>query len=69
MHDIRMIREAPEAFDAALARRGLGPVSPAILALDERRRGLIHAAAAVASHNPLFSGIEQRTPDLRVPAS
>ncbi len=52
MHDIRMIREAPEAFDAALARRGLGPVSPAILALDERRRGLIHAAeTALAERN------------------
>lgn len=52
MHDIRTIREAPEAFDAALARRGLAPVSPAILALDERRRALIHAAeGALAERN------------------
>ena len=28
MHDIRQIRDAPHAFDAALARRGLPPASP-----------------------------------------
>lgn len=44
MHDIRAIRENPAAFDAALARRGLAPASPAILALDEDRRGKILAA-------------------------
>ena len=38
MHDLKSIREAPEAFDAGLARRGLGPLSPAVLALDSRRR-------------------------------
>src|SRR3546814_619427 len=38
MHDIRWIREAPEAFDRAMARRGLEPQSGPILALDERRR-------------------------------
>ncbi|MEO1490191.1 MAG: serine--tRNA ligase, partial [Pseudomonadota bacterium] len=40
MHDIRMIREAPAAFDKALARRGAEPVSADILALDEERRAL-----------------------------
>jgi seryl-tRNA synthetase len=25
MHDIRLIRENPEAFDAGLAKRGLAP--------------------------------------------
>ncbi|MCK0129181.1 serine--tRNA ligase [Erythrobacter sp. F6033] len=40
MHDIRFIRENPEAFDAAMARRGLAPVSPEILALDEERRAI-----------------------------
>jgi len=40
MHDIRMIRDDPAAFDAALARRGLAPVTPEILALDEERRAL-----------------------------
>ena len=40
MHDIRMIRDDPAAFDAALARRGLAPVTPEILTLDEERRAL-----------------------------
>jgi len=38
MHDLRAIRENPQGFDAGLARRGLTPVSDAILDLDERRR-------------------------------
>lgn len=38
MHDIRFIRETPEAFDAAMARRGLGAQSGDILRLDEERR-------------------------------
>ena len=46
MHDIRAIRENPAAFDAALARRGLSPVSPEILAIDEARRAKITAAEA-----------------------
>ncbi|MFD2738852.1 serine--tRNA ligase [Sulfitobacter aestuarii] len=44
MHDIRAIRENPEAFDAALARRSEAAMSSAILALDEARRGKIAAA-------------------------
>jgi len=38
MHDIRTIREAPEFFDAAIARRNLPPAAAAILALDTERR-------------------------------
>lgn len=38
MFDIRWIRENPDAFDAAMARRGLGPQSPALLQLDAKRR-------------------------------
>lgn len=54
MHDIRAIRENPAAFDAALARRGLAPVSPAILSLDETRRARISAAeTAQAEQNRL----------------
>jgi seryl-tRNA synthetase len=49
MHDIRAIRENPAAFDAALARRGLAAASPAILALDEDRRGKILAAETAAA--------------------
>jgi seryl-tRNA synthetase len=41
MHDIRLIRDDPAAFDAALARRGLAPVAAELVALDERRRALI----------------------------
>ncbi len=44
MHDIRAIRENPAAFDAALSRRGLAPVSKEILELDEHRRRVIHSA-------------------------
>ncbi len=44
MHDIRFIREAPEAFDRALMRRGLAPMSSGILALDAGRRAKILAA-------------------------
>jgi len=40
MHDIRSIRDNPEAFDAALARRGVEPVSAALLALDAERRAV-----------------------------
>ncbi|WP_119165662.1 serine--tRNA ligase [Algihabitans albus] len=38
MHDLRWIREAPDDFDAAMARRALPPQSPRILDLDGRRR-------------------------------
>ena len=41
MHNLKMIRENPEAFDAALARRGASPVGAQIVALDERRRALL----------------------------
>ncbi len=38
MHDIRYIRENPEAFDAGLARRGVAASSAEILARDSARR-------------------------------
>jgi seryl-tRNA synthetase len=41
MHDIRLIRDNPEAFDAGLARRGLSPMAADLLALDEKRRAVI----------------------------
>ena len=44
MHDIRTIRDNPAAFDAALSRRGVAPVSSDILAIDEARRAAILAA-------------------------
>jgi seryl-tRNA synthetase len=52
MHDIRAIRTNPDAFDAALARRGDAPLSSDILALDSARRAKIQAAeAAQAEQN------------------
>ncbi|PIV74220.1 MAG: serine--tRNA ligase [Rhodobacteraceae bacterium CG17_big_fil_post_rev_8_21_14_2_50_65_11] len=52
MHDIRAIRDTPDAFDSAMARRGLPPQSPTILALDEERRACITAAeSAQAARN------------------
>jgi len=38
MHDIKAIRDNPEAFDRGLARRGLAPMSAEVLALDSERR-------------------------------
>src|SRR5712692_1995531 len=44
MHDIKWIRDNPQAFDAALKRRGLEPLSPSLLAIDEKRRAAILAS-------------------------
>jgi seryl-tRNA synthetase len=44
MHDIKSIRDNPEAFDAGLKRRGLAPMSASLLAIDERRRAAILAS-------------------------
>jgi seryl-tRNA synthetase len=41
MHDLKLIRENPCAFDAALARRGASPAAAQIVALDERRRATL----------------------------
>lgn len=52
MHDIRTIRENPEAFDAALAMRNAAPMSAEILAMDGRRRAKItKAEQALAERN------------------
>lgn len=44
MHDIKSIRDNPEAFDTALKRRGLEPLSASLLAIDEKRRAAILAS-------------------------
>lgn len=41
MFDIKWIRENPQAFDAALARRGAEPASARLIALDDVRRAHI----------------------------
>jgi seryl-tRNA synthetase len=46
MHDIRAIRENPDAFDHDLQRRGLGPLSGELIALDEARKAAVSGAQA-----------------------
>src|ERR1700689_3694134 len=43
MHDLRAIRDNPEAFDEGLRRRGLSPRAESLVALDEKRRAAILA--------------------------
>src|SRR5215472_2407477 len=38
MHDIRAIRDNPQAYDQGWASRGLSPQTPAILELDRKLR-------------------------------
>ena len=60
MHDIRLIRENPEAFDAGLNRRGVAPQASAILALDSEHRARQTAAQDnVARRNALAKEIGQ----------
>jgi len=44
MHDIKWIRENPQAFDRGLARRGLAAEAARLIAVDERRRATIAKA-------------------------
>src|SRR3984957_10175710 len=44
MHDIKSIRDNPQAFDTALKRRGLVPLSASLLGIDEKRRAAILAS-------------------------
>jgi seryl-tRNA synthetase len=43
MHDIKAIRDDPQAFDKGLARRGLPPRAESLITLDEKRRAAILA--------------------------
>jgi seryl-tRNA synthetase len=52
MHDIRFIREHPDAFDRGLARRGLPPQAQRLIVLDEeRRKKIVELEAAQARRN------------------
>src|SRR5215470_14652175 len=52
MHDIKWIRENPDAFDRGLTRRGLPGEAKRLIAIDERRRAAItKAEAALARRN------------------
>jgi seryl-tRNA synthetase len=60
MHDIRLIRDDPAAFDAALARRGAPAQALSLLALDEARRTTVaQAQAAQTRRNALSKDIGQ----------
>jgi seryl-tRNA synthetase len=60
MHDIRWIRDNPEAFDAGLKRRGLAGEAQRLLALDDVRRAAIQKAeAAQARRNAASKEIGQ----------
>jgi seryl-tRNA synthetase len=55
MHDIRWIRDNPEEFDRALARRGLPPQAQDLIARDERRRAAIQKAEAAQARRNVAS--------------
>lgn len=58
MHDIRLIRDDPAAFDAALSRRGVAPVAAELVALDERHRALTtESQLALARRNEASKAI------------
>lgn len=47
MHDINAIRQNPDAFDAALSKRGVSPCAAEMLGLDDTRRAAIAEAQAL----------------------
>ena len=55
MHDIRAIRETPQAFDEGLRKRGLEPLSPALIALDDARKAAVSAAQAAQERRNALS--------------
>ena len=55
MHDIRAIRENPEAFDQGLGRRGLSPRAQELIGLDEKRRAAILALQAAQERRNAIS--------------
>jgi seryl-tRNA synthetase len=63
MHDIRFIRETPEAFDAGLKKRGLAPLSQTLLEIDKRRRAAISESEGAQAKRKALSqqiGIAKR---------
>ncbi len=55
MHDIRLIRENPQAFDAGLMRRGMAPAASRLLNLDATRRLLIQSTEVDQSRRKALS--------------
>ena len=66
MHDIRFIRESPEAFDAGLKKRNLAPLSAELLEIDKRRRAAISESETLQARRKALSqqiGIAKRKGD------
>ena len=60
MHDIKAIRADPAAFDAAMARRGLGPVVASMLKADEKlRQSRTELDALIATQRRVSPAIAQ----------
>jgi seryl-tRNA synthetase len=58
MHDIRAIRENPEAFDTGLRRRGLSPRAEELIAFNEKRRaGILALQTAQERRNAISKQI------------
>lgn len=55
MHDIKAIRDNPQAFDDGLARRGLAPISASLLALDEQKRDTMQKLQDLQSRRNVLS--------------
>ena len=55
MHDIKWIRDNPDAFDGGLARRAMAPQSASLIALDARRRGAQTEAQTLQSERNALS--------------
>ena len=55
MHDIRFIREHPEAFDTGLKKRNLPPIAAELLEIDKRRRAAISESEAAQARRKALS--------------
>jgi seryl-tRNA synthetase len=61
MHDIRFIREHPDAFDAGLKRRGLSVEAERLLEVDRRRREAVTRAQELQTRrNELSKTVGQK---------
>lgn len=61
MHDIRFIREQPDAFDAGLKRRGAARLAAQVLEIDKRRREAVTRAQELQTRrNELSKQIGQK---------
>ncbi len=55
MHDIRFIRDNPQAFDAGLRKRNLAPLSAELLDIDRRRRAAITESESAQARRKALS--------------